>query len=136
MWSTNSKRSVDEKKVLNWQDFPMETPPDGEVTAPYIASHLRRLLEKYEESEFIQYLVAPSPTALSGFFHCKESDIYEALHELERQGYQAETAGDFGPILLWDPLIRLKTIRHQDPASTWHLFYDMIMQPSNKSAAS
>lgn len=136
MWSSNSKRSKDEKKVLNWQDFPVDGIPfTGEITAPYIASHLRRLLEKYEESEFIQYLVAPSPTALSGFFQCKEADIYEALQDLERQGYATESSGDFGPILLWDPLIRRKTTRRQE-SNAWHHFYDMLIHPPKKSAAS
>jgi hypothetical protein len=137
MW--NLSRTADakkmEQKVLNWQDLQHAPAEQTEFSAPTIASCLRRLLEKYEESEFIKYLVAPSPTALSGFFHCDEAEIYQALQELERQGYATETSGDLGPILLWDPLIRRKTIRHHEP-NAWQLFSDMLRPSPHKSAAS
>jgi len=125
----------DEKKVLNWHDFPSERPDWNDSDASTIAAYLRRLLEKYEESEFIKYLIAPSPTALSGFFHCEEEAIYQALQELERQGYETETCGNAGPITLWDPLIRRKTVRHQEP-NAWQLFYDMLIHPPGNSVAS
>ncbi|HEY9744937.1 MAG TPA: hypothetical protein V6C99_01830 [Oculatellaceae cyanobacterium] len=71
-----------------------------------IAGYLRHMLEKYEESEFVKYLVAPSPRALTDYFGCGEDAIYASLNELKRQGYEYETAGSQGPITLWDPLIR------------------------------
>lgn len=136
MWNSNRQVKNAEEKVLNWQDFPHQNPESTEEwSTPSIASYLRRLLEKYEESEFIKYLVAPSPNALSNFFQCEESDIYQALLELELQGYGTETSGDLSPIILWDPLIRRKTIRHNEP-TTWQVFADLFWHSSPKSTAS
>jgi len=138
MWTFNQTRNT-EKKVLGWQDFQPDfhedllKPQTGDISS--IASYLRRLLENYEESEFIKYLIAPSPIALSGFFHCREADIYSALLELERQGYQAETNGGSAPIVLWDPLIRRKTIRREH-SSLWQHVYQMLASPSTQNALS
>lgn len=136
MWNSNKEiKTKGEEKILNWQDFQHRPLESFDWTTPSIASYLRRLLEKYEESEFIKYLVAPSPNALSIFFQCNESDIYQALQELELQGYATETSGDLSPIILWDPLIRRKTIRHQEP-NTWQIFSDMLWHPTHKSTVS
>jgi hypothetical protein len=135
MWNFSRENNAkSEEKILNWQDFQYQPLDSKEWNTPTIAAYLRRLLEKYEESEFIKYLVAPSPNRLSNFFHCDESDIYHALQELELQGYATESSGDFNPIILWDPLIRQRTIRHQEP-NTWQLFSDMLWHLPNKSTA-
>lgn len=94
------------RKVLNWEDFIPAQSEEDNTSPTQIAAYMKHLLERYEESEFIRYLVAPSPLALSGFFHCSESEIQHALLELERQGYRTETTGLAEPIVLWDPLIR------------------------------
>jgi hypothetical protein len=111
------------KKVLDWSDFSSEGLSwTDDAGTPDIVAYLRRLLERYEESEFIKYLVLPSPVALSGFFHCGEEAIQDALLELQRQGYEVETTGNTGPIVLWDPLIRQNT--HRQSPNSWDLFYE------------
>lgn len=138
MWTSSQTRDS-EKKVLNWQDFkinPHQAISNGQsIDAAAIASYLRRLLENYEESEFIKYLVAPSPIALSGFFRCNQSDIYSALLELERQGYETETTSDSAPIVLWDPLIRTKTVRRNE-SPMWQQLYQMLISPKTQTALS
>jgi hypothetical protein len=132
MWTFNESYNQEEK-VLSWQDFPPDQMRSGEVTVPHIAGYLRRLLEDHEESEFIKYLVAPSPVALSGFFHCNESEIYDALAELQRQGYEAETNSNTEPVILWDPLIRRKTVRRAE-SNLWQHFYQMMSSPTGKQS--
>jgi len=127
MWN-NTRSDEDEKKVIHWQDFPAGIFHSPETATPQIAAHLRRILERYEESEFIKYLVVPSPMALSGHFHCSERDIYDALDELHRQGYEYETAGKTGPITLWDPLIRRKSTARQAPG-LWSMLCACIAHP-------
>lgn len=126
IWAQHSAQ--DEKKVLNWNDFPAEPDVRQDVLVPEICAYMRRILEKYEESEFIKYLVLPSPMALSGFFHCTEQDVLAALKELHRQGYEYETAGSAGPITLWDPLVRRNTRQVSEP-KPWQVFYETIFNP-------
>lgn len=128
MWTFNETPNQEEK-VLSWNDFPPSRPKPEEATIPHIASYLRGLLESYEESEFIKYLVAPSPMALSGFFHCAETEIYSALQELQRQGYETEANGSAAPVILWDPLIRRKTVRRKE-SNLWQHFYQLIAAPT------
>lgn len=107
MWKS-TKTQTEPSKTLEWNDFHQDS-DSPEPAMVRVASQLRSILEKYEESEFIKYLVAPSPDALSGFFLCEVSDIYSALQDLHRQGYEYElTNGDSSPIVLWDPLVRQK----------------------------
>lgn len=132
MWTT---KTDEEKKVLGWNDFPAATTLRDEIAAPQIAAYLRRILEKYEDCELIKYLVVPSPIALSGFFHCAESEIHHALHELQRQGYEFETAGSSGPITLWDPLIRRKALKRDEPTA-WQVFCQSLFNPARRQIAS
>lgn len=132
MWTFSQTHANKEEKVLSWNDFPPSMPRPGEAMVPHIASYLRSLLENYEESEFIKYLVAPSPIALSGFFQCAETEIYSALQDLQRQGYEAETSGSAAPVILWDPLIRRKTVQRKESA-VWQQFYQMLAMPSTQT---
>jgi hypothetical protein len=131
MWS-ETKTGEQDKKVLGWRDFPAQLPGwnQEQAGASEIAAYLRRLLERYEESELIQYLVVPSPVALSGFFHCSESQVQEALGELQRQGYDVESTGSLGPLTLWDPLVRQKT--HRPQHNSWDLFYEAFFPSSHR----
>lgn len=127
---TSANAMEQKKKVVDWRDFSLDPFAwDGEFGTPAIAASLRRVLEHYEESEFIKYLVLPSPVALSGFFHCAEGDIQDALHELQRQGYEVELSGRTGPIMLWDPLVRQKR-SHPELPNSWDLFYQAFFPPS------
>lgn len=110
-----------ENKVLDWTDFDQALPAlsasfssealaDSSITL-HVVAYLRHLLETYEDAEFIQYLIAPSPSALTGYFRCSEEEIIDALQELKRQGYEYESSGSTGPIVLWDPLVRTPTAR-------------------------
>lgn len=80
----------------------------GSITL-HIAAYLRQLLQEYEQSDFLKYLIAPSPSSLAEQFHCDEEDVYSALQELKRQGYDYETSGNAGALVLWDPLTRQKS---------------------------
>ena len=71
-----------------------------------IARCLRTFLEKFEESEFIRYLVAPSPSSMALFFQVQIAHVYQALKTLELQGFIAETSSHYSPIILWDPQVR------------------------------
>jgi hypothetical protein len=104
-------------KVIHWKDFDQAEPPllTGSL-ALHIAAYFRHVLNKYEDSEFVKYLVAPSPEALTGYFRCDEEDIYAALQEIKRQGYEYETSGSASPVILWDPLVRDP---HGDKESLW-----------------
>lgn len=105
-------------RVIPWQEFTQAEPLllTGSLTL-HIAAYFRHVLDKFEDSEFVKYLVAPSPTAVAGYFRCSEEDIYAALEEIKRQGYEYETSGSENPILLWDPLVRLKV--DTAPKSFW-----------------
>ena len=132
MWS---HKTEEEKRVLGWKDFPAAAYNREEPATPRIAAYLRRILERFEDSDFIKYLVVPSPIALSGFFHCTEREIHDALHELQRQGYEYETGGSSAPITLWDQLIRRKTARREEP-SPWNFFYQSLFNPARRQVAS
>lgn len=130
MWASFSTQQDDEKKILHWRDFCVDSDAWDELSnIPNIAAYLRRMLERYEESEFIKYLVLPSPVALSGFFHCTEDDIHQALQELQRQGYELELAGSTEPIMFWDPLIR-RNSRPRQTMNSWELFYQAFFPTS------
>lgn len=97
-----------------------------------ITTYLRRLLEKYEHSEFIRYVVAPSPSTLSNLFQCSESELQAALQELKRQGYEYEIApktnAETSPITLWDP--RNRHPKHpSDTVTPWQAFYQAVWNP-------
>ena len=137
MWSARTQE--DEMKVLSWKDFPADAHngpgrEDSPLT-PQIAAYLRQILERFEESEFIKYLVTPSPVALSGFFHCTEPDIYSALKELQRQGYEYEVSSSAGPITLWDPLIRRRPLHQGDDEPTpWQTFRQTLFNSTRHPA--
>ena len=97
-----------------------------EAPALAITHYLRRMLEQYEESEFIKYLIAPSQNKLVRIFGCAEADVNEALQELEREGYYIELSGHDDPIVLSDPLIREQTVRRNDP-DTWPLSFQNVV---------
>jgi hypothetical protein len=135
MWNS---RSRDESKILHWEEFPaaarnLAQNMEG-LDAPAITGYLRRILEEYEDSEFIKYLVIPSPLALSGFFHCSGDEIFSALQELRRQGYEYETTGHSGPITLWDPLIRRRNPVQSEPMP-WHALAQALFHPARHQAA-
>ncbi len=100
-------RSANEKRIA-WADIPPATEMPTESTALEISQVLRQLLEHYEESEFIKYLVTPSPDTLRSYFNCSQDDLIQALEQLKSQGYDYETHSPERPITLWDPLIRNK----------------------------
>lgn len=119
------------QKQLSWQDFPNQEVdlPDGQDTALKVRNALRYLLEQYEESEFIKYLVAPSAEALSGYFQCTTEEVENGLQLLKQLGYDYESQGSHGPITLWDPLVREKTIRRGFPSSLKLLYENFFMIP-------
>ncbi|HEY9685414.1 MAG TPA: hypothetical protein V6C52_00415 [Coleofasciculaceae cyanobacterium] len=131
MWNS---RSRDESKTLHWEDFPAAAHNLEELGAPAITAYLRRILDEFEDSEFIKYLVIPSPLALSGFFHSSEDEIFNALQELRRQGYEYEATGQSGPITLWDPLIRRKSPVQSEPMP-WQVLYQSLFHPARHQAA-
>lgn len=133
MWTRQNAH--EEKKVLNWEDFPPEPDVRRDVLVPEICAYMRKILDRYEESEFIKYLVLPSPIALSGFFHCDEQVVMDALKELQRQGYEYEAAGFAGPITLWDPLVRRKP-RQPDEPKPWQVFYETLFNPIRRPLTS
>ncbi len=133
MWTRH--HAHEEKKVLNWDDLPPEPDVHQDLPVPEICAYMRKLLDRYEESEFIQYLVLPSPIALSGFFHCSEHRVMDALRELQRQGYEYDVAGFAGPITLWDPLVRRKT-RQSDEPRPWQFFYETLFNPIRRPLTS
>ena len=118
----------DGRKTLSWKDLPASTDVRADFLITELTCYMRRLLERYESSDFIKYLVLPSPTALSGHFHCKADDIMHALKELERQGYEYEAAGHGGPITLWDPLIRRREEKRRQERR-WPSWYRGIFNP-------
>lgn len=132
MW--NHHTDDDGKKVLSWKDFPAANAHRDEAMTTQIAQYMRRILDRYEDSEFIKYLVLPSPVALSGFFHCAVDEIHAALKELQRQGYEFEAAGNAGPITLWDPLIRRRSSRRQEN-TPWQTFYQALFNPASQVAS-
>jgi hypothetical protein len=121
MWSYAQTRE-EPNKVLSWKDFDKADPIFAtESITLHVAAYLRHMLEKYEEPEFVKYLIAPSPSALTGYFRCDEEEVYAALNELKRQGYEYEAAGNTGPIVLWDPLIRQKSAETSNSWTHWSL---------------
>jgi hypothetical protein len=131
MWNS---RSRDESKILHWEDFPAAAHNLEGLGVAAITAYLRRILDEFEDSAFIKYLVIPSPLALSGFFHCSEDEIFNALQELRRQGYEYETAGHSGPITLWDPLIRRKSPARSEPMP-WHALAQSLFPSTRHQAA-
>lgn len=124
------------QKQLSWQDFSSATgnrPQTQSLEATKslgVRNALRALLEQYEESEFIKYLVAPSPEAMSGYFQCSVREIEEALEQLRRLGFEYEYKGVNHALVLWDPLIREKTVR-RGGFSKIKLFYEnMLLAPN------
>ncbi|HWU42481.1 MAG TPA: hypothetical protein VN132_03550 [Bdellovibrio sp.] len=97
-------------KQLTWHDLEraIKQQKSG-LTASNIAICLKRLLECFEESEFITYIVVPSPSSLALNFQIPIKEIYRALKLLNIQGYQTEGSGHYAPIIVWDPLRRERT---------------------------
>ena len=98
-------------KQLTWHDLSLEIkhcPQHESKPSLAIARCLRSFLERFEESEFIRYLVAPSPSSLALFFQVQIAQVYQALKTLELQGFVAETSSHYSPIILWDPILREK----------------------------
>lgn len=96
---------------LTWHDLRRELKRSQHNEAKpslAIARCLRSFLEKFEDSEFIRYLVAPSPSSLALFFQVQIAQVYQALKTLEIQGIVAETSSHYSPIILWDPVLREK----------------------------
>jgi hypothetical protein len=109
-------------KQLTWSDFAQALQQTGsEKTAVNIARCLRYILERFEESEFITYLVIPSPSSMALYFQIPVQEVYQAMQDLEQQGYQTESSSHYAPILLWDPLIHEKTQRHLHVAGSIYL---------------
>jgi hypothetical protein len=77
---------------------------DSNVTQ--ITHYLRRLLARFQAPHTHPSLKLPSVMRLSGFFHCSELDILEALHRLGNQSYDFEVRGLDTGIRLQDPLCR------------------------------
>lgn len=103
-------------KQVTWNDLSralQHTP--AEKTAADIAHCLRLILKRFEESEFITYLVIPSPSSMALYFQTSINEIYQAMTELSQQGFQTETSSNYAPILLWDPIIRKKIQHSLDP---------------------
>lgn len=99
-------------KQLTWNELAGELQEEqAERSTADITRILRNLLERYEETEFIKYLVAPSPSSLALYFQIPLEQVYQALKDLELQGFQTESSSHYAPIILWDPLIREKTYR-------------------------
>jgi len=107
---------------LGWSELAAEFQhSQAERTTADIVRCFRIVLERFEESEFIKYLVAPSPSSLALFFRTSMSQVYQALKELEKHGYETEASSHYAPVILWDPQVRQKTARfinapglHQD----------------------
>jgi hypothetical protein len=119
------------QKQLFWQDFvSIDTASTEETETPLkIRNSLRQLLEQYEESEFIKYLVAPSAEALSGYFQCTTEEVEQGLQQLKQLGYDYESRGSHHPITLWDPLVREKTLRRESPSRFKLLYENFFMIP-------
>jgi hypothetical protein len=107
-WETDRSRH----KQLCWNDFAIgKAGIQAENPTAEIARCLQHILERFEESEFVKYLVAPSPSSLAAHFKTSLTHIYQALQTLEEKGYGAETSNHYAPILLWDPMVRKNTVR-------------------------
>jgi hypothetical protein len=115
------------KKVLHWDDFSGYVHVDDYTVTPQLAGCFRNLLEKYEETESVKYLVLPSPIALSGFFKCTELEIMESLQELQRQGYDYEISGIAGPISIWDPLIGRRDFEEEHEPMQWQQWFNQLL---------
>lgn len=129
-----SVASHSSQKQLFWQDFvnlDTSSPNSSDETdmALKIRNRLRQLLEQYEESEFIKYLVAPSAEALSGYFQCTTEEVEHGLQQLKQLGYDYEYRNSHHPITLWDPLVRDKTLRRGEPSRFKLLYENFFMIP-------
>lgn len=127
------KSGQTEQKQICWQDFlkvESSSPEEIDMVSFKIRNAFRALLEQFEDSEFIKYLVAPSPEALSGYFQCTVKDIEEALQALKQLGYDYESRGPHQPITLWDPLIRTQPKPESSPSRLRLLYENFFMIPA------
>lgn len=123
------------QKQLYWNDFPNPNRIIDDTTSdkepPFrVRDCFRQLLEQYEESEFIKYLVAPSAEALSGYFHCTTEEVEQGLKLLKQLGYDYEYRGNHRAITLWDPLIRDKTVRRASLSRLKLMYENFFMIPT------
>lgn len=127
------KSGQSEQKQVFWQDFlkvESAASDEADTVSFKIRNAFRALLEQFEDSEFIKYLVAPSPEALSGYFQCTVKDIEEALQELKQLGYDYESRGTHQPITLWDPLVRTQPQPADSPSRLRLLYENFFMIPA------
>lgn len=100
---------------LAWKDFEEAKQQVGTTgSISELVRCIQILLERFEESEFIKYLVIPSPSSLAHYFRLTVNEIDQALNDLNQLGYQTETSSHCAPITLWDPIIRGRTNRSSE----------------------
>ena len=91
---------------LTWNDFKCtHQDPGTKLSATELVSCLAALLDHFGESEFITYLVLPSPSSLSLYFQLNTSEVHQILNDLNKLGYQIETSNLDAPIILMNPTI-------------------------------